>query len=206
LQHPITGILQLLIVAAVLPWLHDGGRAALLLALMLLHPDRIRALVDALVRARWLLLALAVAAALPQVIAGHALETPTWIAAASHLAPLLILITAVTVWVSPHDRDSLAGALGSALKPLRVIGLDPLRPATILTGTLTAIPATLVRVQALRAPGGDRLGGVAALVREAEAGPPAPLTAGSTSTVPDGAWVIAAIWAFCLLAAVALGL
>jgi hypothetical protein len=207
MHHPVAGILQLILVAAVVPASGIAGRALLLLLLLVLHPGRARAVAGALARARWLLLALTIAAALPSVIAGGRAEPALIGTVGAQLLPLLILITAVTVWVARYPAEVLSAAVALALRPLRFIHVDPARPAVILAGTLAAIPDTLARVQAIRSDGAGRMTALAGLLLDVERAP----ARGAAPMVPlppmtRGATLVTAGWSLLLTAIVWAGL
>ena len=193
-------------VAIAVPALGLAGRASLILLLIALHTGRVRAVGGALTRARWLLVALSIAALLPHLIAGSGFSLVLMGMVGAQLLPLLILITAVTVWVAPYPSDVLSAAVALALRPLRLVGLDPTRPATILAGTLAAIPGTLARVEAVRAAGSGRLDALVQLVLDAEQ-EPASQTASLVPLRPvgSGALFAAAGWSILLAVLLALG-
>jgi hypothetical protein len=168
LQHPLIGIIQVLALALAVPFLGKFALVWVTALLMLLHASRLSELVSAFSRTRWLLLALLVASLLPTIVAGQTLSLLSLIEAGARLLPIVLLITAVTVWVSPHPGPALSAAITKSLRPLRFAGVDPSRSAVILAGTLAAIPSTLERVRSVRTGDMDYLDAVATLVRHAE--------------------------------------
>jgi hypothetical protein len=195
-------MIQLLALALVLPVLDDITRIVLLVVLIAAHPTLGRSVLSALVRARWLLFALTIAASLPMVSAlwssgDLSVQAVTVVATTTlaRLMPITLLIVAVTVWVTPHGGEELSAAINSLLRPLRSLGVDTARAGIILTGTLAAIPETLARVQQVRARGDGHLDALAALVRQAETSGPGSLPMpGVTSRIPRSALILMAAW------------
>lgn len=143
----------------------------ILLPLLLLSAaHRWRAAIAAVVRVRWLLLGLAIAVLLPDLLRLELRPAAALLEAlARSWGPLLLMVIAVALWILPHDAEALAAALARLLSPLESL-LPVGRGCAALAAVLHALPALLERVTALRGQSGDPMANLTGLYLSLERG------------------------------------